>query len=164
MGVDLRTRPDGARRTGPAGLSTGTQPRPQAVQEPSVPAPQWVPAKPARSASTRRVGAPRLPFVLLLLALLGGGLICLLVINTTLATASFRISDLRAQDARLTQREQQLQQQVSAEYAPTSIAARAERLGMRPVRVLHFLDPRTGRIYTQPLTLPGVAPVPGYTP
>ncbi len=42
--------------------------------------------------ATGTVALPRMPFVLLVLVLLGGGLICLLVINTTLGATSFRIS------------------------------------------------------------------------
>ncbi len=37
-----------------------------------------------------------MPFVLLVLVLLGGGLICLLVINTTLGATSFRVVGYRA--------------------------------------------------------------------
>jgi hypothetical protein len=99
------------------------------------------------------------------LALLGGGLICLLVINTTLAASSFEINRLRQGIVTKSQREQVLQQQVSTDQAPAVIERRAWNLGLRPQRVLTFLDLRTHRIYRQPSSVPGLlyAP-PGYTP
>jgi hypothetical protein len=115
-------------------------------------------------ARRRAADVPRTPFVLLVLGLLGGGLVCLLVINTTLAAASFRISDLQRGNALLARQEQALQQDVATEEAPSSIEQRAYRLGMRPQPVLNFLDLRTGRVVTQPPAPPGVPVVPGYTP
>jgi len=103
-----------------------------------------------------------MPFVLLILGLLGGGLVCLLVINTTLATASFAISNLQQGNAALSQQEQVLQQQIAKEESPGSIEQRAYRLGMRQQQVLSFLDVRTHRVYTPPLSVvPGTA---GYAP
>jgi hypothetical protein len=107
---------------------------------------------------------PRTPFILLLLGLLGGGLICLLLINTTLAEGSFQITALQQKNAALAQREQELQEQTAQEESPSSIAAQAERLGMRPVGRLRFINLKNGRIYDQPATDPGVLVVPGYTP
>jgi hypothetical protein len=99
-----------------------------------------------------------------MLALAGGGLVCLLVINTTLGAASFTISNLQQSNARLQQREQALEQRVAQEESPASIGRQAYRLGLRQQQVLDFLNVRTGRTYTQPATLPGVPVVPGFTP
>ena len=96
--------------------------------------------------------------------LLGGGLICLLVINTTLAAASYRINALQRGNTQAAQRVQELQQQVATEESPSSIEQRAQRLGLRVQPVLNFVDLRTGRSYTTPATAPGVHAVPGYTP
>jgi len=107
----------------------------------------------------------RTPFILLVLGLLGGGLVCLLVINTTLAAGSFRISALQQGNAQASQRVEELQQQVAAEESPSSIEQRALRLGLRMQPVLNFVDLRTGRRYATPATAPGVYMVPaGYTP
>ncbi len=107
----------------------------------------------------------RTPFILLVLGLLGGGLICLLVINTTLAAGSFRISALQQGNAQASQRVEELQQQVATEESPASIEQRALRLGLRMQPVLNFLDLRTGRSYAMPATAPGVSVLPpGYTP
>jgi cell division protein FtsB len=108
--------------------------------------------------------ASRTPFILLVLALLGCGLVCLLVVNTTLAAASFRISNLQQENAQASQRVQELQQQVSADRSANSIQRRALRLGMRLQPTLNFIDLRTGRRYTAPLHARGVYAVPGYTP
>ncbi len=108
-----------------------------------------------------------MPFVLLVFALLGGGLICLLVINTTLATAQFRISNLQQGNTSLSQQEQTLQQQIAADEAPATISRRARQLGMREQKRLTFLNARTGHIYQQAPTIPGMPNLvipPGFTP
>jgi hypothetical protein len=98
------------------------------------------------------------------LALLGCGLVCLLVINTTLAAASFRISNLQRENTEATRQVQELQQQVSADQSANTIEQRALRLGLRTQPTLDFIDLRTGRRYTTPTRVPGVRAVPGYTP
>jgi hypothetical protein len=127
--------------------------RPDVRPAPRRGAPGLASASPAAPASS----VPRTPFILLLLGLLGGGLICLLVINTTLAAASFRISDLQKGNDQLAQQEQNLQQQVAIEK-------RAHQLGMRPQSVLNFVDLRTGRLYTSPAATAGLTGIPGYGP
>jgi hypothetical protein len=88
-----------------------------------------------------------MPFVLLVLTLLGGSLICLLVINTTLGAASFRISQLQKTGAGLATQLQGLRQRVAAEEAPAEIAHRAYQLGMRTQSDVTIVDLRTHRIY-----------------
>jgi hypothetical protein len=88
-----------------------------------------------------------MPFVLLVLALLGGSLICLLVINTTLGAASFRISQLQKTGTGLSTQLQGLRQRVAAEEAPAEIARRAYQLGMRTQSDVTILDLRTHQIY-----------------
>jgi hypothetical protein len=87
------------------------------------------------------------PFVLFVLGLLGGSLVCLLVINTTLGAASFRISQLQKKAATLATTEQNLRQQVAAEQAPAAIADRAYALGMRTQNGTTILDLRSNQIY-----------------
>ena len=170
------TRP--AARTGPAAPAAGpaartglaapaarpaASPAVRATAGPAVRAAPSPAAGPAAGAGPQPVS--RTPFVLLVLGLLGGGLVCLLVINTTLAAGSFRISALQQGNAQASQRVEELQQQVAAEESPTSIEQRALRLGLRMQPVLNFLDLRTGRGYAMPTTAPGVSVTPpGYTP
>ena len=107
---------------------------------------------------------PRTRFILLVLGMLGGGLVCLLVINTTLATASFRINALQRGNAALTQQEQALEQQVTRQESPSWLEQRALKLGMRTQPLLNVLNLRTGRVYRQPADMPGIPNVPGYAP
>lgn len=97
--------------------------------------------------------AGRTAFVVLLLGLLGGGLMCLLVVNTTLAANSIQISQLQQDNAATTQRIQQIQQQVAAQGSAAVISKEARRLGMRPVQVPAFIDLRTHA--SQSVILPG---------
>jgi hypothetical protein len=163
-------------RTGPAGRTAPARPagpgrlpgpdrlaRPETLTGPdrlAGPAPQ---AAGGPTASLARPVA-RTPFILLVLGLLGGGLICLLVINTTLATGSFRITHLQQANVALAQQEQALQQQVASEQSPANIEKQALQLGMRQQQLLNFIKVRTGHIYRQPATEAGVTAVPGYTP
>jgi hypothetical protein len=102
--------------------------------------------------------------VLLLIGLLGGGLICLLVINTTLAAGSFQINRLQQGNTEAAQRLAQLQQQVATDQSPATIQQRAQRLGLRTQPVLNFVDLRNGRRYSTAARLPDQYDVPGYTP
>jgi hypothetical protein len=106
----------------------------------------------------------RTPFILFVLGLLGGGLVCLLVINTVLASGAYQINSLQQTETTRQQQVQVLQQQVAADSAPSVIARRASQLGMVAPPLTKFLNLRTGRIIGQPTTEPGVLPVPGYVP
>jgi hypothetical protein len=88
----------------------------------------------------------RTPFVMLVLGLLGGGLVCLLVVNTTLAANSIEITNLQQANTAKTQLVQQLRQQVAAQRSAAVIEKEAKKLGMLPDPVLNFLDLRTGTI------------------
>jgi len=90
-----------------------------------------------------------MPFVLLVLALLGGGLICLLVINTTLGATSFEIDRLQQTANARSLQEQQLQQQLASDSTPARIEQEACALGMRPQQRLEFLDLREHRVLAQ---------------
>jgi hypothetical protein len=150
-----------ARRVRPASRPARGRPQPPPRRQPVArPASRGPSGRPGTGAGT----PARTPFVLLVLGLLGGGLICLLVINTTLAAASFRITALQRSDTALSRQEQALQQEVSTQEAPSSIERRAYQLGMRMQPVLNFIDLRTGRVMTQPAAPSGVPAVPGYTP
>jgi hypothetical protein len=151
-------------RAGPRQRPVALRQRPVALRQPRGPAaparPPAVAAEPAGSRLARadRAAAasfgplpspPRAPFVALVVCLLAGGLVCLLVINTTLAAAALRITRLQGSDARLSQQVQSLQQQVAGEQSPASIERRAWQLGMRPQQTLNFVDLQTGRIYRE---------------
>jgi len=95
------------------------------------------------------VRLPRMPFVLLVLGLLGGGLLCLLVVNTTLGASSFQIDNLQQTVNSQSLQAQLLQRQIATDEAPAQIAREACLLGMRPQQQLEFLDLRTHKVYRQ---------------
>jgi hypothetical protein len=106
-----------------------------------------------------------MPFILLLFGLLGGALISALVISTTLAAGSFRITNLQAQNNALARQRQELQDQVASAQSAGVIEQRAYELGMRPVGELRFLNLKTGKIETDAGSGATAAiSVPGYTP
>jgi Na+-transporting NADH:ubiquinone oxidoreductase subunit NqrC len=105
------------------------------------------------------------PFFLMLCGLLGGALICALVISTTLAAGSFQITRLQQANASLAKQRQLLQEQVATAQSAQVIQARARQLGMRPVGEVRFLNLKNGKVETDAGS--GAVEdihVPGYTP
>jgi hypothetical protein len=130
-----------------------------------VTAPRHTRPAPRTAGSKARARSPRMPFILLLVGLLGGALISLLVISTTLAQGAFRITTLQEQNANLARQEQALSNQVAQAANPAVIANKAERLGMRPNPRLGFIDLKTGKIVVgKPSASEAAINVPGYTP
>ena len=156
-----RSLPARPQRRQPAPPPRSRPARPQPARR-TQPAPSTQP--PGTRPAARGQVRPRTPFILLLIGLLAGGLVCLLMLNTTLAQGAFQITGMQQRNATLTQQVQALQQRTAGEEAPASIAARARQLGMRPAGRLHFINLKTGRIHSQPATVPGVISQPGYTP
>jgi len=154
----LRTRPVSAPRhtrpiTGP-GTSQGGKPARPATRPG---------ARPAMACPRPR--RPRAPFILLLVGLLGGALVSLLVISTTLAEGSYRITSLQQQNANLAKQQQLLTQQVAQATSPTQIAQEAEQLGMRPDPALQFINLKTGKIVAGKVSgADAQIDVPGYAP
>ena len=172
-GAPPRRRPDDAgnrpftapRHTRPI-TDPGARPaRPTArpATRPTRPAPRPRGARPAYARTRPR--HPRAPFILLLVGLLGGALVSLLVISTTLAEGSYRITYLQQQNANLAKQEQLLTQQVAQASSPAQIAQEAEAFGMRPNPNLNFINLKTGKVVSGPVSK-SVAEinVPGYTP
>ncbi|WP_435884768.1 hypothetical protein, partial [Streptomyces toxytricini] len=84
--------------------------------------------------------AARTPFVLLVVALLAGGLISLLLLNSALNEGSFRLAKLKKETTALTDEEQALQRDVDAHSAPDALQRRAVELGMVPGGSPAFID------------------------
>ena len=109
--------------------------------------------------------APRMPFVLLVLGLLGGGLIGLLLLNSVAATDAFREHQLQEQTAALTTREQELSREVAAMEAPAALASRAQALGLVPAADPGYLilaPDGSDKVVGSPL--PATSPPPSPTP
>jgi hypothetical protein len=100
--------------------------------------------------------AARTPFVLLVVALLAGGLITLLVLNSSLNEGSFQVSRLKKQSTDLTDEQQELQRDVDAYAAPDALARRAAELGMVPGGDPAFLAP-DGTVRGRPSAAPRVS-------
>ena len=150
------TRPEPRPKAGPRpGSRTAVPPRPAGTRPPG-----------ARPAGARpRARSSRTPFILLLVGLLGGALVSLLVISTTLAQGAFRITSLQEQNANLAREQQTLTNEVAQAANPAVIAGKAEQLGMRPNPHLGFIDQKTGKIIVgKPSRAEAAINVPGYTP
>ena len=123
------------------------------------------PPAPRPAGPRARSRAPRMPFILLLVGLLGGALVSLLVISTTLAQGSFRVTSLQEQNAELARQAQILTNQVTQAGNPAVIAKEARQLGMRPNPHLGFVDLKSGKIVVgKPSRAEAAINVPGYTP
>ncbi|MHB1800853.1 MAG: hypothetical protein ACYCU5_04175 [Actinomycetes bacterium] len=123
-----------------------------------VPVPVPVPRPRLRVVPTPRAPAHRVPFVVLVIVLLAGGLVGLLVLNTTMNQDAFALSTLRAQAKVLADQEQSLTASVAAAQNPATLASRAEALGMVPGVNPVFIRVPSGQVLGVPE--PGRAPSP----
>jgi len=132
-----------------------------AAARPATRRPRTSTAAPRRRATLVEVPAPAPAvagngvFALVVVGLLVGGMVMLLVLNTTLAQGAFEISSLSRTQNQLAVQEQQLLQQVALEEAPDSLQKRAAALGMVPVTSPVFLRLADGAV----LGIPHAAPV-----
>jgi len=135
----------------PASTSRGPLARPARAPRPE---------QPVRDVPSTRPGAPRAPFVAVVLFLLVAGLGLLLLLNTLLAQGSFVVDALDRQITVLSDREQAMQQKVATLAAPGRLAHQANNLGMVSSVNPVFLRMPDGRILGDPVVAPGTAPPP----
>jgi hypothetical protein len=88
----------------------------------------------------RRTRAARVPFVTLVSLVLLGGVVGLLLFNTSMQQASFAATDLQAQVTNLNARQQTLMMELDTLRDPQRVAQRAVRLGMVSAGTPAFLD------------------------
>ncbi len=93
-----------------------------------------------------RRSATRVPFVSLVTLVLLGGVVGLLLFNTSMQQASFATTALESQATNLAARQQTLQAELDELRSPQSVAERALELGMVVPSVPAFLDLRTGEV------------------
>lgn len=93
----------------------------------------------------------RVPFVTLVSLLLLGGVIGLLMFNTTMQQNSFRATALEGRSSDLTAREQQLQMELEALRNPQVVAEKAQKLGMVPAVDPAVVDLSRGRVLGTPV-------------
>jgi hypothetical protein len=94
----------------------------------------------------RRTRAARMPFVMLVSLVLLGGVIGLLLFNTSMQQASFAATALEQQANTLTAREQTLQMELEVLRDPQRVAEHAQNLGMVPAANPVFLRLSDGKV------------------
>ncbi len=92
-----------------------------------------------------RTRAPRVPFVTLVSLVLVGGIVGLLLFNTSMQQASFAASSLQDQADTLAAREQTLRMELDELRNPQRVAQEAQAMGMVIPAAPVFLDLRTGK-------------------
>lgn len=97
-----------------------------------------VPSLPARMA--------RIPFISVLIAIFGVGMVGLLMVNTTLQNQAFESRSLNRQAAQLVYQEAELQSQLNKLRTPDQIASKASALGMRANPKPAFLVVPSGKV------------------
>jgi len=90
--------------------------------------------------------APRLPFLVLVVAVLAAGLVGLLLLNTSMERGAYEVTALRQQSAQLSIEQQALQLKVAAMQDPQTVAQKALQLGMVQNISPAFLSLATGKV------------------
>jgi hypothetical protein len=98
----------------------------------------------------RRVRAARVPFVTLVSLVLLGGVVGLLLFNTSMQQASFAATSLETQAGNLSAREQTLRMELDDLRDPQRVAQQAQRMGMVTAPVPAYLDLSDGKILGVP--------------
>lgn len=94
--------------------------------------------------------APKVPFVTLVSVLLVGGVVGLLLFNTSMQQASFTATALEARATALDAKEQSLQMTLDHLRDPQRVAVRAQRLGMVPSDNPAFIRLSDGKVLGDP--------------
>ena len=106
----------------------------------------------------RRTRASRMPFVALVSMVLLGGVVGLLLFNTSMQQASFAATALEGKATTLTARQQALQMDLDRLRNPQRIAEKARRLGMVQAGSPAFLQLGTGEVTGVPAAGDGSVP------
>jgi hypothetical protein len=124
-------------------LSTTPVRRRAETPSPSAPWLRLVPSVP--------VDAPRAPFIVFVIAVLGVGLVGLLLLNTSLQSRAFEVSSLQKSTAALADQQSELEQKAADLSAPESVAGRAVEFGMVPNPNPVFLRLSDGKVLGSPV-------------
>lgn len=106
-----------------------------------------------------RTRAARVPFVSLVTLLLLGGVVGLLLFNTSMQQSSFTATSLEQRATLLSAREESLGMQLENLRDPQVVARKAQQLGMRVPAAPLFLDLSDGSVEGDPVGARVVAPV-----
>ena len=150
---------------------SGGRPRPaQGRTSPRGRPPARLPARSRLRVVPARARQPRAgTFAALLVAILAGGLVGLLVLNTAMQRSAFELDELRDRAESLGVRQQVLDLRVEGMRAPERLARAASALGMVPMSSPVFLRLEDGRVLGDPVpavagTGPRLVPEPPATP
>src|SRR4051794_2406231 len=99
----------------------------------------------------QKAPAPRMPFMILVALVLLGGVVGLLLFNTSMQQASFKATALEAQAGRLHATEQSLQMELDKLRDPQLVATRAQALGMVPLVNPAFIALSDGKVLGTPV-------------
>lgn len=94
----------------------------------------------------RRARAPRVPFMILVALVLLGGVVGLLLFNTSMQQASFKATALEVRADALQAQRQQLQMELDQLRDPQRVAAQAKKLGMVPMTTPAFIQLSDGTV------------------
>ncbi len=98
----------------------------------------------------RRTKAARVPFVALVSLLLLGGVIGLLLFNTSMQQAAFATTALEQQAGTLSARQQTLEMELDVLRNPQRVAERAQAMGMVPSGTPAYLLLENGKVLGKP--------------
>lgn len=93
----------------------------------------------------------QLPFILVFVTLLAGGMVGLLFLTTTLQSQAFELRSLQREATELGYREAALQIEVDKARSPQALAALASSLGMRPNTHPVYVRLPSGEIVGKPI-------------
>jgi hypothetical protein len=96
------------------------------------------------------------PFLVVVSMLAVGGIVGLLLFNTSMQQASFAATDLQHQADSLEAQQQSLQMQLDQLRDPQAIALKAQRMGMVLPTSPAVLDLRTGKVLGDPTPATGL--------
>jgi hypothetical protein len=148
---------EGAAALAPEPAVTAAAPGPGSAAPTGDPGTGRGPGPHLRVAPPPPVSGPRAPFVALVLALVIGGVLGILVVNTKIAENSFRLDRLTRQQATLDVRQQQLEREIAAAEAPGSLRAAARKLGLVEAGQPAYIRLQDGKVIGVP-TPAGGAP------
>lgn len=123
--------------------------------------------EPQREGRRRRLRWPRsrASFVLIVMTLLAGGVAVTLLLSTQAIADSYRLEQIRQENAGLAEQSERLQQDVSSADSASSLADRAEALGMVPSGdPAHLVQNPDGTIRVVGQPKKAVAPAPPAPP
>jgi hypothetical protein len=98
----------------------------------------------------RRTRAAKVPFVALVTLVMLGGVVGLLLFNTSMQQAAFATTALEEQARTLTARQQTLEMELDVLRSPQRVAEQAKQMGMVPSQAPAYLSLPTGKVLGEP--------------